>query len=150
MSARIKVALVAALSVMTASCAHLESLAGPALRPGALAGTWEGTGIQSPADENPSWPMRLVLDAGGDGVVSYPSLNCSGTLTRVGPGRGGVVYREVITQGVETCISGGPSISSRKLVPMSAMYSRLAALAASICAGRGASARMTGAAPALT
>jgi hypothetical protein len=107
MSARIKVALVAALSVMTASCAHLESLAGPALRPGALAGTWEGTGIQSPADDNPSWPMRLVLDAGGDGVVSYPSLNCGGTLTRVGPGRGGVVYREVITQGVETCISGG-------------------------------------------
>lgn len=104
---RIKVAAVVALSVLTASCAHLQSLSSAATRPAAMAGTWEGTGIQSPADDDPSWPMRIVLNPQGDGAVSYPSLNCGGPLTRVGAGRGGVVYREIITSGLDTCISGG-------------------------------------------
>ena len=51
--------------------------------------------------------MRIVLNPQGDGAVSYPSLNCGGPLTRVGAGRGGVVYREIITSGLDTCISGG-------------------------------------------
>ncbi len=103
----VKVAAVAALSVLTASCAHFQSLPTAATRPAAMAGTWEGTGIQSPSDDDPSWPMRIVLNAQGDGAVSYPSLNCGGPLTRVGAARGGVVYREVITSGLDTCISGG-------------------------------------------
>lgn len=107
MSSWFKVAVVAALSVLTASCAHLEGLSRPATLPSAMAGTWEGTGIQSPSIDDPAWPMRIVLDAQGDGTVSYPSLNCGGPLTRVGAARGGVVYREVITHGAETCISGG-------------------------------------------
>lgn len=102
-----KVSAFAAVSILTASCAHLESLASGATRPAAMAGTWEGTGVQSPAIDTSSWPMRIVLDPGGDGSVTYPSLNCGGPLTRVGAARGGVVYREVITHGAETCISGG-------------------------------------------
>lgn len=102
---RIKVVAIAALSVLTASCAHFQSLS--STRPAAMAGTWEGTGIQSPSDADPAWPMRIVLNAQGDGAVSYPTLNCGGPMTRVGPGRGGVVYREVITSGLENCLSGG-------------------------------------------
>ena len=104
---RTKVAAVVGLSVLAASCAHFQSLASTATRPAAMAGTWEGTGIQSPADDDPAWPMRLSLNPQGDGAVAYPTLNCGGPLTRVGPGRGGVVYREVITYGLETCISCG-------------------------------------------
>ncbi len=101
------VAAAAAVSVLTASCAHLESLGLAATGPGAMAGTWEGTGIQSPAEQDPAWPMRVVLNAQGDGAVAYPTLDCGGALTRVGPGRGGVVYREVITYGADNCIKGG-------------------------------------------
>jgi len=104
---RFRVVAIAALSVLTASCAHFQNVGAAATRPRAMAGTWEGTGIQSPADQDPAWPMRIVLNAEGDGAVAYPTLNCGGPLTRVGPGRGGVVYREVITYGAEACITGG-------------------------------------------
>ncbi len=103
----VRVAAVAALSVVAASCAHFQSLPTAATRPAAMAGTWEGTGIQSPSDDDPAWPMRIVLNAEGDGAVAYPTLECGGPLTRVGPGRGGVIYREVITSGADKCIVGG-------------------------------------------
>lgn len=104
---RLKIAVMVVGSFLTASCAHLEALTSTATQPATMAGVWEGVGIQSPAEDTPSWPMRIVLDPRGDGAVTYPTLNCGGPLTRVGRRGEGVVYREAITTGAENCISGG-------------------------------------------
>jgi len=93
---------VIALAAATASCA---SWGGG--RPEALAGSWEGMGVQVPSDGEAAWPLRMVLTRGGDGSIDYPTLSCGGSLTRLRSIGNTVVYREVITHGAETCIEGG-------------------------------------------
>jgi len=102
---RLVLPLVAAAGLL-AGCLHIEVRSGPSAA--SLLGTWEGTGVQSPAGSTAeTWPMRLVISEGGDGAVSYPSLECGGALTRVGRRGDGVRFNEVITYGHDNCIKGG-------------------------------------------
>lgn len=96
-------AAIAAVSAFAASCAGW----GEGSRAGAMAGTWEGTGLQTPSDGTEAWPLRVVLNKDGDGAIAYPSLECGGALTRLRSIGNTVVYREVITYGADTCIAGG-------------------------------------------
>lgn len=71
-----------------------------------VAGIWAGVGFQiSPTGERSSWVIRLRIDAAGNGLIDYPSLECGGTLTRLaGPV---AEYREQITWGQENCVDNG-------------------------------------------
>lgn len=93
---------VAALSALAASCASWRDGS-----PLALAGTWEGMGVQVPSEDGAAWPLRMTLNPRGDGVIAYPTLHCGGSLTRLRSIGNTVMYREVITFGAETCIEGG-------------------------------------------
>lgn len=101
-------ALAIAAAFPLTACIHVEVLTGRDAGPGALAGTWEGVGVQSPAGETAeTWPMRVVIDRAGDGAVSYPSLGCGGAMTRVGRRGDAVRFNEVITYGLDKCVKGG-------------------------------------------
>jgi hypothetical protein len=94
----------AAAVAAVVSCASMSSLAA---RPQAMAGTWEGLGVQAPVAGQESWPVRITLDARGDGAIAYPTLECGGPLTRLRSIGNTVVYREVIAYGAERCMAGG-------------------------------------------
>lgn len=102
-------ALTAALALPLAGCIHVRvSASADHAPPARLAGTWEGTGVQSPAGvDAETWPMKLVLDASGDGAVSYPTLGCGGPLTRIGRRGETIRFNEVITYGMDKCVKGG-------------------------------------------
>lgn len=71
----------------------------PAARPPAgpaVTGTWSGVVTQ--VGSQSKYSVVLTLTAAG-GETSYPEVNCSGKLTRVGASRSYVFYVEVITQG---------------------------------------------------
>ena len=90
--------------------------------PETIVGTWEGEGRQwddgdrSGAPDD-TWSLRIVVVEGANGepfgTVSYPSIPCSGRLEYVGPSDepdarpGDVIFREVITEGDDVCVSGG-------------------------------------------
>ena len=70
-----------------------------------LAGTWSGTGHQTPAGESGSdYPITMTISNGG-GSIDYPSLGCGGSLAPISGGATSAQYRETITYG--GCISGG-------------------------------------------
>jgi hypothetical protein len=71
----------------------------PAARPAAgpaVAGTWSGSVSQVGSQSKYSVVVTLTT-AGGE--TSYPEVNCSGKLTRIGASRSYVFYVEAITQG---------------------------------------------------
>jgi len=116
MIARPFAALVLALALPAAGCIHVSvrATAEPA-HATPLKGVWEGVGVQHPAGATAeTWPIRLVLNAEGDGAVSYPSLNCGGPMTRIGRDGDAIRFNEVITYGAETCIKGGTVTLIRK------------------------------------
>jgi hypothetical protein len=92
---------------LTTSCVHVEVMTGPTGRTSAMAGIWEGTGVQSPVGLTAeTWKVRMAVNARGEGAVSYPGLECGGVLTRVRSHGHSVEYREVITSGVDNCVNG--------------------------------------------
>jgi hypothetical protein len=95
-------AAVAVLSLSAAGCGDAHGASDQA-----VAGTWEGMGVQTPDSDAPRWPLRVVLDVRGGGTIAYPTLQCGGTLTRLRSLGHTVVYREIITYGADTCIEGG-------------------------------------------
>jgi CubicO group peptidase (beta-lactamase class C family) len=90
-----------------------------ALSPGVLAqtspvapaepsGRWIGAGIQVDWLGNPLEIPRIVVvfDGHGGGTIDYPSLGCSGSLTRIGAAENLVEYRETLATGPDKCPSG--------------------------------------------
>ncbi len=71
-------------------------------------GRWIGAGIQVDWLGNPLEIARIVVDfdGHGDGTIDYPSLGCSGALTRIGAADGLVEYRETLATGADKCPSG--------------------------------------------
>lgn len=70
-----------------------------------LAGTWGGTGRQTPAGPSGSdYPVVMTIGSGG-GKIDYPSLGCGGSLSLVSGNPTSAQYRENITYG--KCINGG-------------------------------------------
>ena len=73
--------------------------------PAALAGSWAGPIHQT----NPvlTVSVRITLPAGSaTGTISYPSLDCSGTLAIVSTGRGRLTLDQTISSGQATCPNG--------------------------------------------
>jgi hypothetical protein len=62
----------------------------------AVAGTWSGPVTQVGSESK--YSVMLTLTASG-GESSYPELNCTGKLTRIGTSRSYVFFVEVITKG---------------------------------------------------
>jgi hypothetical protein len=72
-----------------------------------LAGTWRGTGHQSPAGTSGAdWSIEMTIGDGG-GSIQYPSLSCGGSLTQISRDATSAQYREGITFGRNACIDGG-------------------------------------------
>ena len=71
-------------------------------------GRWVGTGIQVDWLGHPLEIPRIevVFNGQGDGTIDYPTLGCSGVLTRIGGGDNLVEYRETLTTGLDKCPSG--------------------------------------------
>jgi len=69
-----------------------------------LAGTWTGSGHQSPAGQTSDYPIVMTIGEDG-GSIQYPSLSCGGSLTRLSSDSTSAQYRETITYG--QCINGG-------------------------------------------
>jgi len=75
-----------------------------------VAGTWTGIGYQY--DTKTQWPIEMTLFARGNigdviGMISYPSLSCTGDLIRQ-PERGSTLaMTERLTAGQGRCVDGG-------------------------------------------
>ena len=72
-----------------------------------LAGTWVGSGHQSPAgDAGADWAIAMTINDSG-GSIDYPSLGCGGSLAQLSRDDSSAEYRENITYGQDECIDGG-------------------------------------------
>ena len=84
-----------ALALSSLSVA-LATSASPAAAQSSIRGTWSGTVVQSEGSSGYAMVMTITpISAATD----YPSLNCSGTLRRVGSGNGYLFFTETITRG---------------------------------------------------
>jgi hypothetical protein len=71
-----------------------------------LSGSWAGEMRQIEVNAEDKYPMTLTLSAAG-GMSNYPTLNCSGTWTKIGARSGYTIYEEKITNTKgATCIDG--------------------------------------------
>ncbi len=66
-------------------------------------GDWRGVGVQS---DGASWAMQVTLGE-GQGVVTYPSLQCGGIWTYGNMGVASLSGVETIDYGLENCIETG-------------------------------------------
>jgi hypothetical protein len=75
--------------------------------PASVNGAWTGEMRQIDVDRESSYPMLLSLN-GAKGTSAYPTLKCSGTLSRIGTTKSGyVIYQETIkNEPGGTCIDG--------------------------------------------
>ncbi len=69
-----------------------------------FAGAWEGRGEQAGTD---GWTIFIVLDPPGKGKISYPSLDCGGTLALLESRRNALVFHEQIHLGQDRCVPQG-------------------------------------------
>jgi len=72
-----------------------------------LAGSWAGEMRQVDPDRESRYPVTLVLK-GKSGTTAYPTLKCSGKLTRIAETKSGyAIYQETVTNDPGgSCIDG--------------------------------------------
>lgn len=86
-----------------------------------LSGRWSGVVQQSgPGDRSGGYVAVLVL-AGPQGTIDYPTLQCGGDVAFVSKSGSALVYRETITHG-QGCLAGG-SITVQPSGPASVVWS---------------------------
>jgi hypothetical protein len=74
--------------------------------PAGLTGSWAGEMRQVETNAEATYPMTLSF-AGQNAASNYPTLNCSGTWTKVAEKNGYVIYAETVTNKKgATCIDG--------------------------------------------
>jgi len=72
-----------------------------------LAGTWVGSGHQSPAgDAGADWSIAMTIRDDG-ASIDYPSLGCGGSLSQTSRDGTSAEFHESITYGQDKCIDGG-------------------------------------------
>lgn len=93
---------------MIGACILALAIGGPSLAKD-QAGEWGGMGFQrdDPGQPAESWTIHITVQADGHARIAYPSLGCSGTLTRIAGNDTRTEYRESITHGREHCVDGG-------------------------------------------
>jgi hypothetical protein len=67
----------------------------------AWAGVWTGAGVDS---RKLGFDIRVRIYADGSATIAYPSEPCDGLLLGDGVRRQARIYREKITEGVDTCL----------------------------------------------
>ena len=96
---------------MALACVAFAALSPVHAQEPSVAGYWTGEATQS--DGSTYVVLMNLTDSGGG--TNYPSLNCAGTLTRVGSANGYVFLTETITQGGVaqggTCIDGSITVA---------------------------------------
>lgn len=74
--------------------------------PAALSGSWSGEMRQIETTAEATFPMTLTIK-GTHAEANYPTLNCSGTWTKIAETQGYVIYAETVTnQKDASCIDG--------------------------------------------
>jgi CubicO group peptidase (beta-lactamase class C family) len=97
------------VSMESSSANPVRSETETAVHPAEPVGRWAGAGLQVDWLGNPLAVPRIALEFNADGAatISYPSLGCAGTLTRLNYSGDSIVYRETLTTGADKCLSGG-------------------------------------------
>ena len=98
----------AGLAVSALALAAAASASAQTPAPSGPIGRWVGTGLQVDWLGRPLEIPRIevVFDGADDGTIDYPTLGCSGVLTRIGGVGNLVEYRETLTTGLDKCPSG--------------------------------------------
>jgi hypothetical protein len=80
--------------------------------PVGLTGSWAGEMRQIEVSAETTYPMMLTIK-GKVAEANYPTLNCSGTWTKVAEKNGYVIYAETVTnQEGAGCIDGMVTVTS--------------------------------------
>ena len=88
-------------AILIATCCG-TAVAGPA----GINGSWSGEMRQIEVNAEAKYPMTLTL-AGSGGTTNYPTLNCSGSWTKIATRSGYAIYEEKVTNTKgATCIDG--------------------------------------------
>lgn len=101
--------LAVVLALVLSGCVHTRPADSSGPSP-TFYGTWTGTadqydsGVEQGAPDS-RWNVEATI--GPTSRITYPTLNCSGTLTYVGFEQGSVSFTETITSGMERCVSSG-------------------------------------------
>ena len=69
-------------------------------------GVWNGIAIQ---DNNSKWPIKVTISS-DDYWIDYPSLNCGGMMELVKENSDSLVFKEVLTYGMENCYNNGKTV----------------------------------------
>lgn len=75
--------------------------------PASIAGSWSGEMRQVDVDRESRYPFLLTIK-GKSGTTAYPTLKCSGTLTKIGETKSGyAIFQEAVkNEPGATCIDG--------------------------------------------
>jgi hypothetical protein len=91
---------------LTAAFALTMTCGAAIAAPAGLTGSWAGEMRQVEANAETSYPMTISFGA-KTATSDYPTLNCSGTWTKVAAKNGYVIYAEKVTNKKgATCIDG--------------------------------------------
>lgn len=69
-------------------------------------GIWQGSGKQ---DNNSNWTIKATINP-DHYLIDYPSLNCGGTLELIKENDTSLVFREVLTYGLNGCYNHGKTV----------------------------------------
>lgn len=99
----------------------MTACSGAQNQPDRTLGKWQGTATQLEATGSTSH-YPLALDVAADSAsITYPSLGCSATLTRLPSPDERPEFRETLTKGNNRCFDGGmvtldPQSDSKKMI----------------------------------
>jgi hypothetical protein len=71
-----------------------------------LEGIWQGSAKQ---DDLSVWTIKVTITPERY-LIDYPSLNCGGTLKLVQENTDSLVFLEVLTYGLDSCVSHGKTV----------------------------------------
>lgn len=72
-----------------------------------IVGSWTGTAHENASNgRSDAYPVNITITRDG-GSVSYPHLECGGSLSRMGGGDKTAEFIEHITYGQKNCLNGG-------------------------------------------
>lgn len=71
-----------------------------------LVGIWAGSGKQ---DNNSQWTIKVTIKP-NQHLIDYPSLNCGGMLELIKENSNSLVFREVLTYGINGCYNNGKTV----------------------------------------
>ncbi len=71
-----------------------------------LEGIWTGLAVQ---DNNSRWAIKVTIHPESY-LIDYPSLNCGGTMELVKENEDSLVFKEILTYGIDSCYNNGKTV----------------------------------------